>query len=178
MTRARATGCRVLYKHLKPKKERKSAKGYEKRRLALKDIGYEAYCDYLQSDTWKLIRDRRLKAIPYCVLCAQKANQVHHFCYLEPVLLGCADAMLLPMCEECHERVEFDLDAKRTLYSAQRFLVREFNNTGRSAVADDLMHEFRRLKRQVKRRNRQAKTSDDERQGQPGFKKRRWLNPK
>lgn len=154
MNRSRANGCRVLYKHLKSRADVKSKRGYQKRRVALDSLGYETYSEYLQSDMWKAIRDAVLLERPYCAVCARKATEVHHFCYLDAVLVGLANDMLFPMCHECHHRVEFEGDAKRHLIDAQYFLVHEFNNTGRRVVSDRLMHRYRLLKRQDKRRKR------------------------
>lgn len=174
--RSRAKGCRSLYRHLKPVVPQKSKLGYSNRKNVLSEIGYDRYADYLASELWKEIRSKKLQESPYCMVCAQKASQVHHFCYFDVVLCGCASDMLIPICEDCHIEIEFDGEQKRSLESAQRFLIRKLNETGRSVVADRIMSVFRKLKKDA--RKRKPRKTDEERQGQPGFKKRRWLNPR
>jgi hypothetical protein len=162
--RSRANGCRTLYKHLKPVTKRKSRLGYSKRQDTLVDLGYDRYAEYLASDIWKVIRSKKLNESPYCLVCARKATQVHHFCYLDVVLAGCADDMLISVCEDCHVEIEFDGDQKRNLTSAQYFLVGKLNITGRSAVADRIMGSYRKLKRQHKNRVARQKRAAPSRQ--------------
>lgn len=110
---------RIKYRNVKPKKLMKQ---YQRRNERLSDLGYLGYKDYLKSEDWQVIRQRKLARFPNCLLCSKPANQVHHLSYSDEVLLGLEPRLLVTLCEECHEGIEFDGKRKRSLSEANRFL--------------------------------------------------------
>lgn len=76
----------------------KTAQYHEEKRL-----WWERYNEYLNSDEWKIRRDRVLKRDCYiCQACLQRrATQVHHKTYEN---VGCEPAFdLIAICSTCHE---------------------------------------------------------------------------
>lgn len=132
--------CRVRFKHLKSgkKKKSKASGGYLVRNRNLTELGYSSYRDYLASDDWQELRRDRLDKHPSCSLCGSVATQVHHFSYEYPVLLGLIPELLFPLCQVCHEDVEFSGKTKRTLGDSQEWLLLMFENSGRSCVAESI----------------------------------------
>lgn len=98
---------------------------YESRRLVLSSLGYASYQEYLDSDDWKAIKGKVLRRDPFCFGCGGRAWQVHHMAYSFEVLLGTRTSMLVPICRECHEKIEFRGKEKRTVVEAneQLFLI-------------------------------------------------------
>ena len=62
-----------------------------------------AYAEYLQSDTWQVLRKQRLELDRgRCVLCDKKAKHVHHRKY--PKVWGTETITdLCSLCEKCHK---------------------------------------------------------------------------
>jgi hypothetical protein len=72
-------------------------------------IAYEAY---LKSRKWKRIREQTLRAWGFeCACCDRKATQVHHRDYRPRVLAGGDSNALVPLCAECHDKIE---DARKS----------------------------------------------------------------
>lgn len=97
----------------------------EDRETILQRLGFGDYqSSYLASALWQRIRRRILKRDNHaCVRCSEKATQVHHLTYTEPVLKGEDDSQLVSVCAECHDRIEFDGDRNpRTDSEKQRVL--------------------------------------------------------
>lgn len=98
---------------------------YAGRDVLLKRIGFNSYASYLASPLWKRIRAEVFKAKGRkCWLCDSAATQVHHRQYNKNTLNGKRIRHLFPLCDECHERVEFSGNQKRTIREAKR----EFRN--------------------------------------------------
>lgn len=95
---------------------------YAARDLLLNALGYPDYAAYLRSPRWAAVR-RAFYARPgsrKCRLCPAPAAVVHHLAYGRPVLLGRDLRPLVPLCERCHERVEFTpAGRKRSLREAR-----------------------------------------------------------
>lgn len=87
----------------------------EDRETILQRLGFGDYqSSYLASALWQRIRRRILKRDNHtCFRCSEKATQVHHLTYTEPVLKGEDDSQLVSVCAECHDRIEFDGDRNR-----------------------------------------------------------------
>jgi hypothetical protein len=70
----------------------------------MSSFGREAYREYLRSDKWREIRAQRLKKDDFtCVMCGDKAKDVHHATY--PSTWGTEDiSSLASLCRKCHER--------------------------------------------------------------------------
>lgn len=117
-------GWRIKYKkRRKPKSNQKKFNAYYKRNDRLSELGYAGYEEYLKSDDWKAIRDRKLMKFPSCLLCKRHATQVHHTDYSNEVLLGLETRLLVTLCEECHKKIEFDNSGnKRSLREANASL--------------------------------------------------------
>lgn len=82
--------------------------GYAIRNYNLSRLGYASYDQYLNSDLWKSIKDRKLSERPMCDLCLCKASMVHHQCYSQNVLKGNNLQKLHSLCKKCHYIVEFE----------------------------------------------------------------------
>jgi hypothetical protein len=64
---------------------------------------------YLRSALWRRIRSKVLEDANYqCACCPNKANQVHHRCYRPRVLSGEDTSLLIAMCPECHDKVDWE----------------------------------------------------------------------
>jgi 5-methylcytosine-specific restriction endonuclease McrA len=87
--------------------ERLAGKFPVSRESILARLGYRDYESYLSSPPWRRIHCRILKRDErLCVRCGDKATQVHHKSYTEPVLRGEDDSQLVSICEPCHNKVE------------------------------------------------------------------------
>lgn len=85
----------------------------EDRESILSRLGYSSYDSYLDSPLWGNIRGRVLKRDQkLCLRCGDRATEVHHSNYREPVLRGDDDAALVSLCRMCHETVERDPDGR------------------------------------------------------------------
>ena len=77
------------------------------RATILQSLGFATYKAYLRSPLWKAIR--RLvyaRKGSRCVLCGQRAQQIHHRWYDRQTLVGAAITWLEPVCLKCHEFIE------------------------------------------------------------------------
>lgn len=87
---------------------------YKDRNVLLLELGYKTYYDYLQSDLWKTIRTRVYTTKgDKCTLCPTKASFIHHRAYSKNVLLGKDIKPLVPICSDCHQKVEFKKTGKK-----------------------------------------------------------------
>jgi hypothetical protein len=99
---------------------------YADRNHLLKEMGYESYRAYLDSDLWWSIKAQAFifhgKA---CKLCRVEAVTLHHLGYGRDTLLGESLDQIVPLCDSCHHKVEFtSKGAKRTLVQAQTAYMR------------------------------------------------------
>jgi 5-methylcytosine-specific restriction endonuclease McrA len=79
---------------------------------AIRDFaGFPDYESYRRSPLWRSIRRRVLSASNHeCAGCQNRATQVHHRDYRPRVLAGEDLTPLVPVCRECHKKIE---DARR-----------------------------------------------------------------
>jgi hypothetical protein len=90
----------------------------------LRDLGFGAYLDYLESDLWRSIRERVFAESRECFACGRYATQVHHERYTPENLSGRSLAGLWRVCGSCHHLAEFSKDgSKRTLQEANAWLI-------------------------------------------------------
>ncbi len=84
---------------------------YIGRNQSLKNIGYDSYKDYLKSSLWKDIRKKVFKNKgKICILCqTNKATTIHHRRYSVIDLMGDDLTFLEPVCNECHDWLEFSI---------------------------------------------------------------------
>jgi hypothetical protein len=104
------------------------------------ELGFKSYNDYLSSDLWREIRDKKLKECPSCECCGKVADQVHHYSYCYSVMIGQLTSHLLSVCDECHHRIEFDGPTKRNLKAAQKELIAILHSLGQSSRAMGLKY--------------------------------------
>lgn len=125
-------GWKLKYKkRAKPKPDQQKFKAYTRRNDNLSDLGYAGYAAYLQSDDWKTIREKKLRAHPDCRACGKPADQVHHIDYSPEVLLGLFPGLLVSLCDGCHGDIEFAPGRKkRTLGEANAELRRLMEAAG------------------------------------------------
>jgi hypothetical protein len=95
-------------------------KNYHQRNVILKSLGYETYRDYLDSELWRSIRKAVFHRCRKCRLCGERANQAHHLDYDKDTLLGLRLDYIVPLCNGCHHKVEFDGKSKRSLEDSRR----------------------------------------------------------
>lgn len=95
-------------------KQKHDGKSYHSRDLALRELGFSDYREYLRSSLWKLVRTKvfRVKGRS-CYLCSGFADMVHHNRYHKNDLIGKNLAFLFPICSICHERIEFSNKGKK-----------------------------------------------------------------
>jgi hypothetical protein len=118
------------YHHRYGRREKLKANGhwmthYRKRDEVLSELGYRSYQEYLDSDDWKVIKNRVLKDFPTCLACNKPSQVVHHVKYSASVLLGLEDIYLASLCHKCHELIEVDKSGiKRGLGKANNELMK------------------------------------------------------
>lgn len=92
---------------------------YKSRAVGLRAIGFASYREYLRSDLWKEIRSKVYAAKGReCYLCGEPATQLHHNRYHKNDLLGKKIRFINPVCDPCHEAIEFEGNEKVTLRQA------------------------------------------------------------
>lgn len=114
-----------INERLKTAERRKCGNGrdYASRDKWLTTMGFASYREYLKSETWKSIRKRVLdKHNRRCAICSGYASHVHHNRYHINDLTGSTLDFLVALCGDCHRRIEFDGDRKRTLKEVKRTL--------------------------------------------------------
>ena len=102
---------------------------YVGRNQALKNIGFGGYKEYLKSPLWKNIRKRVFeKKGEMCMLCQKnKATAIHHRRYSVVDLVGDDLTFLEPICNDCHEWLEFSCGGDKTsLIEANRIMAENF----------------------------------------------------
>lgn len=91
----------------------------------LRQLGFETYRDYLCSGLWGRIREKVLRLGNHqCKVCGCPAQCVHHKKYSLEVLQGEDLTQLVPLCNTCHESIEFDSNLKADLRMANKRLNR------------------------------------------------------
>lgn len=72
------------------------------------------YGKFLRSSAWRKTRKRVLdRNQGLCVICKKSAEEIHHHDYLDEIVEGTRDDLLVSLCEDCHRRIEFDGREKR-----------------------------------------------------------------
>jgi hypothetical protein len=147
-------GWKLKYKkRAKPRPDQKKFKAYTKRNDNLSDLGYAGYAAYLQSDDWKAIREKKLRAHPSCRVCGKPADQVHHIDYSPEVLLGLFPGLLVCLCDACHGAIEFAPEKrKRTLKEANV----ELRRLVEAAGVQGWWSNVERTEREMRRKRRDA----------------------
>ena len=88
------------------------------RSKALTNLGFETYGDYLNSNLWKVIKYHILdRDVRYCRgrKCNTKTTEVHHLTYIEASLSGQIPHVLLTLCPNCQDKVNYDNGVKRSI---------------------------------------------------------------
>lgn len=99
---------------------------YEQRVMSLRALRFYSYLDYLKSTLWA-----RIRKITYaikgreCFLCGDPACVLHHNSYDYDTLSGRSIQRITPLCENYHERIEFDSTGKKVDVrdACERFLL-------------------------------------------------------
>lgn len=106
---------------------------YISRGFWLRQIGFGSYREYLESDLWRLVRARVYSVKGYkCYLCGAPAQAVHHNRYHRNDLLGRRLKFLSPVCNACHETIEFSHGTKLEV----RQVAKRFNKHRRRHLSD------------------------------------------
>jgi len=78
------------------------------------DLPQGYYNEYRQSPQWRAIRRTvRARTRYECACCFKRATEVHHRDYRPRVLRGEDLSPLVPLCHECHEKIERDVTGKK-----------------------------------------------------------------
>ena len=87
---------------------------YQKRAQTLKQLGFESYDQYLASSLWKNIKAKAYKQHgAKCRCCPAMASLFHHKHYGHDILAGRNLQGLVPLCHDCHTKIEFKADGKK-----------------------------------------------------------------
>jgi hypothetical protein len=98
-----------------------SGMSYQSRFVALRDIGFSSYAEYLASDLWQEIRQKVFKIKGrFCYLCGRPATELHHNRYHRRDLLGKRLKFINPICRKCHGEIEFREGKKSTVAEARK----------------------------------------------------------
>lgn len=84
---------------------------YEERQIALTELKFNSYREYLDSKLWKVIRKHILdRDVNFCRArkCNNRSKEVHHFNYGIVTLLGQSPQTLVTFCRSCHEKAHFE----------------------------------------------------------------------
>lgn len=100
--------------------ETRSVGDYRARARTLAMLGIKGYRQYLQTELWEVLRMHAMdRTKGLCEFCGVKASQVHHSSYDISVLMGADLTRLHPTCGDCHTKIEFDGERKRTFEEAR-----------------------------------------------------------
>lgn len=96
---------------------------YFQRNNLLKQLGFESYTEYRQSEVWKTARaEAFLTYGNRCFLCQKAATLIHHHKYTLRNLSGRSMRALYPLCDACHTHIEIAPDGtKRMLTEVKIF---------------------------------------------------------
>lgn len=109
-------GFRHAARRRKNKPARSDGDSYTKRTENLLKMGFNNYDDYLSSGLWAAVKIAAFeKRGKNCLICTKPAKVIHHLDYAMETLQGTRMGSLVPICDPCHKRVEFDGEKKRTL---------------------------------------------------------------
>lgn len=114
-----------------------SGNSYRARNEVLKDMGYASYEDYLCSDLWHRIRARCFARFgTRCRMCTGRAQLIHHLSYGREVLEGRHLDPLIPLCEDCHKKLEFKPDGKKRSVIAMQTTYRRLTGAAVSILSN------------------------------------------
>lgn len=110
---------------------------YQNRDQLLWGMGFGDYREYLQSELWSRIRGRAFKEHgSRCLLCGKRAALMHHRDYEYSTLVGDDLSSLVPLCNLCHQDVEFTkAGRKRSFKQVDSRLLSLFFRRSRSCSA-------------------------------------------
>lgn len=107
--------CAFRRQHFGGDRPTQMGRNYIGRNKWLELLGFANYKAYLQSSLWRQIRDRVFAAKGrICCLCGERASQVHHNRYHANDLTGRRIKYLKPICDACHESIEFQNDGRKS----------------------------------------------------------------
>lgn len=99
-------------------------------------LGFASYSSYLNSSMWAIVREMVFeKKGRFCCVCNAPASQIHHTRYGMQELVGKALRHLHPICDACHNAVEFEDGKKVDIYVARAKFWRMFEAHSRTAAA-------------------------------------------
>lgn len=93
------------------RRQRRAAKAYGARNRILVRLGFADYAAYLASPLWRKIRRRALtdgRGERRQCRCGEPAEQIHHARYTEANLTGRSLKGLVPACDACHRKAEWN----------------------------------------------------------------------
>ena len=104
------------------------------------------YEDYLKSDTWRILRKKRLQLDHFrCCYCGKVAKVVHHLKYIYPKKDKLKNVR--SMCNDCHEwwHKEFEtLPVSHTEDNFHKFIELKFQNLSRKEIKIYFINKYRR----------------------------------
>jgi len=108
-----AVVCDRISKEVPAPKEIEGWEIYRHRDALLKSMGFQSYAEYLDSETWRVVRAEFLKNNYRCTFCKQPAEQVHHAKYTAENLTGVSKDFLHAVCGHCHAAIEIEPDGSK-----------------------------------------------------------------
>jgi hypothetical protein len=99
----------------------KLSQPYKNRDEKLRNMGFDSYRDYLQSELWRLIRAAVIERDNgICCLCNGEAKTAHHTCYTKAALSGRSIEGLIAICHSCHKFIERSQEGYKTRLNDSR----------------------------------------------------------
>ena len=80
---------------------------YRERNRILRALGFNSYSEYLGSEMWAQVKQKVWREGAKCVVCAGVATELHHRRYCKCDLEGLVTKHIVPICRDCHQRIEF-----------------------------------------------------------------------
>lgn len=102
-----------VYPHKIPKRIRKEIRSeqarrqYRDRNRLLRALGFDNYAEYLKSEMWARVKQKVWREGAKCTVCAGVATELHHRRYCKCDLEGLVTKHIVPICRDCHQRIEF-----------------------------------------------------------------------
>ena len=106
------------------------------------------YKNYLKSDHWKKLRERKISGSPFCFICHLEKNlHVHHKSYKRLYQENIKSLKVL--CNRCHHDVHFNKEGKQVNMSESNSRFNRLRNMyKRIRKAESIMTRFRQSKRE------------------------------
>lgn len=132
----------------------------EERKIALELLECTTFFDYLQTELWKSLRERRLAGSTQCLVCNKLASHLYFANYRIETFRGDSKGTLLTMCNRCRGQVEVRGGCKLWPCDSNILLLAALmNDPAKHAVVDKLTRTFEAVDQQRRRESCQPKST-------------------